>query len=35
MKSTIKESIIRLLDQMDEDLLATIYNILIRLIGKG
>lgn len=35
MKSTIKESIIRLLDQMDEDLLATIYNLLIRLLGKG
>ena len=35
MKSTIKESIIRLLDQMDEDLLATIYNILTRLLGKG
>lgn len=32
---TIKERIISLLDYMDEDLLATIYNILIRLLGKG
>jgi len=31
---TIKECIISLLEEMDEDLLATIYNILIRLIGK-
>lgn len=31
---TIKEQIIRLIEYMDEELLATIYNILIRLVGK-
>ena len=30
----MKEKIIALLDEMDNDLLAVIYNILIHLVGK-
>ena len=35
MKSSIRQSLIRLIESVDEDLLAVIYNILIRLIEKG
>ena len=35
MKSSIRQSLIRLIESADEDLLAVIYNILIRLIEKG
>lgn len=31
----MKEKIIALLDEMDNDLLVVIYNILIHLVGKG